>query len=92
MIDKANAIDKNFSQKTPISVSFSAETVGNFRVYIDRKVKHRSFLKELSKADVISEKIGFNIWENVHSFNVNKNLGILINKVSHSKLDLYHIL
>ena len=64
MIDKANAIDKNFSQKTPISVSFSAETVGNFRVYIDRKVKHRSFLKELSKADVISEKIGFNIWEN----------------------------
>lgn len=64
MIDKSDAIDKNFSQEIPISISFSDETIEKFRVYIDEKVKHRSFLKELSKADVISEKIGFNIWKN----------------------------
>lgn len=63
MVDKSKKINKNFSQRIPISISFSTNTVGNFRAYIDRKVKCRRFLKELSKADVISEKIGFNIWK-----------------------------
>ena len=64
IIVRSNISKDDFSQDIPISTSFSDETVKAFKKYIESTIANKSFLKTMSDADIISERIGFNIWTN----------------------------
>lgn len=54
---------EHFSQAIPIRVNFNDAEISSFRQYIDEMLKTPEFLKTVSKADIIAQNYGFNIWE-----------------------------
>lgn len=55
---------EHFKQEFPINVDFKEEDIFDFKEYIYRKKLQKGFLRNLSKADLISQKINFSIWDN----------------------------
>lgn len=59
-----SAIDPSrFKQKIPIDVRFDDGVVIAFREYLDRSCEDPHFIKRLSCADMISQKMNFSIWD-----------------------------
>lgn len=54
---------EHFKQEIPIRINFSKEEILHFKEYLDTKKADKSFIKVLSKADTVSQKCGFSIWE-----------------------------
>lgn len=53
---------EHFKQEFPINVNFKEEDILDFKEYIDKKKLQKGFLRNLSKVDLISQKINFSIW------------------------------
>ena len=54
----------HFKQEFPINVNFKEEDISDFKEYIYKKKLEKGFLRNLSKVDLISQKINFSIWNN----------------------------
>lgn len=58
-------VDKNnFKQEIPIVTNYSKDIVATFESYLKKRVLSYVFLKKLSCADKISQKLSFSIWKN----------------------------
>ena len=61
-VNKSNISKEDFPQEIPVATSFSDETVESFKNYINKRLTSKEFLKKMSDADIVSERIDFNIW------------------------------
>lgn len=53
---------EHFKQEFPINLKFEEEDILDFKRYIDIKKLQKGFMRNLSKVDLISQKINFSIW------------------------------
>ena len=62
-LNKRQVDGDSFKQAIPIRVTFSQETIDLFREYIEGMKQDMTFLRNLSRGDILSKKLGFSIWE-----------------------------
>ena len=55
--------EEHFKQRIPITIQFEPDTVAAFHQYIYCLIEEPNCLKELTRFDLLSNQMGFSIWE-----------------------------
>ncbi len=62
-LDRFGIPSEHFRQAIPLRVTFTGEETASFRQYLTAKIADRRVFKCLTRADSISDRCGFSIWE-----------------------------
>ncbi len=62
-LDRQDISPAHFRQALPLRIAFSPEEIRSFRQYLEERGEKTAFWRTLSRADLLSRRLGFSIWQ-----------------------------